>query len=231
MKLYVLSTQYLPLVNVDFSDHLTPVTQKSISTEDLKTVFYKSHEYSMIACSILKDAFLIAKTQLEMHCTDTRYIDNKRIQYFATPVIYTMDIEDPLPNETTLTTDDLIHYMDKNSIPLYEYSNDEAINVVKKSQIAICLEEKPELQIRKLDELDFANVSEASYFDPLGNFTLNNLSLNDLSCEPPKAAISVRPQSASFRLSHFAPKTHKKITAIGGQPPTTAPKQDLFTLV
>lgn len=225
MKLYVVSTQYLTLVNVNLRQEI-PVTPKEISAQDLEIVFNKSDETPMIACERLEDAFFIAKTQLKIHCTNPIYVEDDTVKHFATPVIYTMYIEGSLPNETVLTSHDLTHYMNKTTIPLYPYDNDDKTIVSEQSQMALYLGLKPELKMRKLNELAFANVREASYFNPAGELILNNL-----SDEPLKAPTSVRPKTASFRVTHFAPKTHQKVTVIGQQPLTEPSEQSAFTLV
>ena len=157
MKLYVISTKYQPLVNVNYMDSI-PVSKKSVSDKDLQATFMASMSDTLISCTNKEDADFIIRGLLKRNGFSSEFLD-KGVTLFAVPVIYTVEVDNAkLPAESKLTADDLINYADTTTIPLYHKGSRDD-NDIRQN---VTLFPHP-IMIRKLKGLSFENVVNAEY--------------------------------------------------------------------
>lgn len=166
MKLYVISTKYQPLVNVNMQPEFgkKPVSQKNISAHDLQTTFNASKNNPLIACDNKDDALVVMSLLIKGHNTTADFIE-RGIRIFAVPVVYTVEVESgALSDQMILTANDLIDYADTTTIPLY--SSCDLFKNAEKSLINQGLQKySKDITIRKLSGLEFDAVKYASYLD------------------------------------------------------------------
>lgn len=169
MKLYVISTKYQPLVNVNMQPLYgkKPVSKKSVSTQDLQTTFNASKADTLIACDNKDDALAVMSLLIKEHNTTPDFIE-RGVRLFAVPVMYTVDVDSAaLSDQTTLTADDLVSYADTTTIPLY--SSCDAFKDAEKALITKKLQKDSKyIAIRKLTGLQLEDVTDASYFNSSG---------------------------------------------------------------
>ena len=168
MKLYVISSKYQPLVTVKLEGPFwgrKPVSKKSVSTQDLQTTFNASKVNPLIACNNKEDAINVMALLLKGHNTTSDFIE-KGVNWFAVPVIYTVEVDELiLTQESTLNADDIVDYADTDTIPLNYDSRDHAwLREAKKSLISEkLLNHSINIRIRKISDLQLENVTDASY--------------------------------------------------------------------
>jgi hypothetical protein len=106
------------------------------------------------------------------------------VRQFASPVVYTIEVDDKvaLPTVKKLTPEDLLHYADTDTIPLYESEEEEYIRFgipFKLAELArmerLLAKCKIIPEICKLSGLKIAQVVEASYLNAEGSL---------VSCDP-----------------------------------------------
>ena len=172
MKLYVISTKYQPLVTVNDGPSFNKKTfsKKCVSPRDLQTTFDASKIGGLIACDNKEDALRVMSLLIKGHNTTPDLIE-KGVQFFAVPVIYTVEVDSAqhhLTKQTTLTADDLVNYADTGTIPFY-YSS----GLFKEAEKLIITQKlrkySKDITIRKLTGLQLEAVTDASYLDSSGS--------------------------------------------------------------
>lgn len=161
-RMFVVSNQYLPLVNVIVSGFSSPISRKVVSTDDLKSTFISSSRDLLLTCSSEEDAKVVMRCLLKKPSSPLSSGDFHP-QAYAVPVIYAIDIDETkLPGETRLTVDDLVDYANECGIPLYCESAGK--RSVEEDYINTELrEQRREIKVRKLGQLSIDMVRAAIY--------------------------------------------------------------------
>lgn len=170
MKLYVISTKYQPLVDVDrqaSSKGKKQITKKNVTNHDLQGTFIASITDSLIACKSKNEAEVIAALLLKSPNFEfaEEHVE-EGIKLFAVPVVYTVELnEETLPQEIELRADDLVNYADANTIPLYISLKGPNADELEKKRINDKINRlaQPTIMLRKLNRLKLENVVEATY--------------------------------------------------------------------
>ena len=182
MKLYAISTKYQPLVSMNMEPGFLKklISKKSVSNQDLLSTFNASKLDSLIACDNKDMALTVMGCLLKAHNTTPDFVENG-VRFFAVPVIYTVEIDKAsLPEEKTLTADDLIHYADKTTIPLYFHLR--GLDEAEKLRMTQLINKSSEaIKGRKLNGLQLEHVVDATYLKSDGSSLISS-DMSNSSC-------------------------------------------------
>ncbi|MFI4919807.1 MAG: hypothetical protein ACHP65_09655 [Legionellales bacterium] len=193
MKMYVVSTQYQPLVTVNLKTPSLwgnkPVQKKSVSKQDLEATFNKSKNQALIACTNPEGAIAIMTCLLKDHNTTPEFIEQE-VCLFASPVVYTVEIdrvENLAAKLQPVTVEDLFDYANPAAIPLsahgpYEVTEHRIASAKSimadkfKSMLYDLMAKRVFIpNICKLPGLKWQNVQEATYIGADGSIEKVNL--------------------------------------------------------
>jgi hypothetical protein len=188
MKLYVISTKYQPLVTFKHGLSKKPIHKINVSNQDLIATFNASKADSLIALTDKERALEVATLLLKGHNCKPDFIE-EGVRLFATPVIYTVEVDAAsLATEQTLTTDDLVYYADTSTIPLYDNRAQRVRHIPQEAAFEqkmekLHIEERMSIlpkapEIRKLTGLQSEQVVEATYISAEGTNISRNLQSN-----------------------------------------------------
>lgn len=170
MKLYVVSTKYLPLVTFvsdsqrTMFDRQRPIGPVAISKKDLQTVFENSKNDSLIACETLAEAETLMGLLIVPHNSTKDFVERGVGVFFGVPVIFEVNCLQEVPSPVQqLTAEELFQYPDRSTIPLCDPDPLRHEMSLKPVMAAAYNRLSPAISIRKLEQLQFSDVSMAHY--------------------------------------------------------------------
>lgn len=161
MKLYVISTQHLQLVSINTSNTNELFIQKSISQQDIRSVFNASQKRELIALENKEEACLVAKLLIdEANVVST--LDDCCL-LLACPVIFEVDLDETeLKKASELSAAELLDYQSKCHVSVPRFYEDEQQRYAE-GLSNIAREVAHPIQARKLAGLTLESIGKAYY--------------------------------------------------------------------